>query len=142
MFLYLAGTLTYYHRTNQFHKATEWRNKIIEFCDDNNIKYFNPAKSFEQEFNHTLNPKIVVDQNRYYLDKTDILLVSLDYILESPGTQWEITYASEVRKIPVIAIGERENVWSPHISGAISHFCKDSEDVIEILISMFNQNNF
>jgi nucleoside 2-deoxyribosyltransferase len=142
MLLYLAGALSYFKKTNQLHRAFKWRENIIKFCDDNYIAYFNPAESFVNEFNHTLSPKLIVDQNKYYLDKTDILLVSLDMIMESPGTQWEIFYASEVLKIPVIAIGDKDKIWSPHIQRGISQYCKDECKVIEILTSMFNQTNF
>jgi hypothetical protein len=58
----------------------------------------------------------------------------IDY---SPGTNWELTYASMVKKIPVIAFGEKH--WSPHINYGISEMCKTTDDVIEVLVNMFDQ---
>jgi nucleoside 2-deoxyribosyltransferase len=133
--LYLAGALTYHYKNKQFDKATKWRNKLIAWCDDNYIKYYNPANTYSNECNHTYNSKLCVDQNRYYLNKADILIVDLNDILESPGTQWEIVYASEVRKIPIIAFGQAN--WSPHIMYGISHLCKNEDEVVEVLANMF-----
>lgn len=135
MYLYLAGALTYYYKKGQFDKATEWRNKIIEWCKDNNIKYFNPADTYLNERNHTYYYKLCVDQNRHFLDRADILIVNLNGIDYSPGTMWELTYASEKRKIPIIAIGHKH--WSPHVMYGISHLCKNEDDVIEVLTNMF-----
>lgn len=137
MYIYQAGALTYHHKNNQFYKATDWRNKLSEFCVDNHIKYFNPAKTFQIEQNHLYNSKMCVDQNRYYLNKSNILVADMNYISESPGTQWELCYASEVKRIPIIAFGTTN--WSPHINYGISNYCDDIEDVIELLTTMFSQ---
>ena len=135
MLVYLAGTLSYYYKNNQIDKALKWREKIENWCKDNNINVFNPAKTFLKEINHTYYYKLCVDQNRYYLDKADILIVNLEAIDHSPGTIWELTYASEKRKIPIIAIGFRH--WSPHIIYGISHLCKNEDGVINVLCNMF-----
>lgn len=136
MYLYLAGALTYYYKKGQFDKATEWRNKIIEWCKDNNIKYFNPADTYLNERNHNYYYKLPVDQNRYHLDKANILIVNLEDIDRSPGTIWEIVYSSEKKKIPIIAIAKKPH-WSPHIMYGISHICKNEDEVIEVLTNMF-----
>jgi len=135
MFLYLAGSLTYFHKTNKFDKALKWREKITNWCEDNGIKYYNPATVYLNEENHKYYFRTCVDQNRYFLNKADILIVNLEAIDHSPGTIWEITYAGEVRKIPVIAIGKKH--WSAHIMYHISHLCKNEEEVINLLSNMF-----
>lgn len=135
MFIYLGGCLTYYHKTNQWDKATYWRNELIKCFKDRNIEYFNPAKTFEKEINHSYSGKMVVAQNKSYLDKSDILFMDLDNILESPGSQWELVYASQVKKIPVITFGDK--CWSPHIMDSSSQHCDDYESALECLVNMF-----
>jgi len=140
MYIYLAGTLSHYYKIDQMFRATKWRNEIINFCLDNNINYFDPVETFINNIkNKKLSSKLIVEQNKHYLNKTDILIVNLSDILKSPGTQWEIFYANIIRRIPIIAIGDK--LESPHLD-CITQYCKDTEEVIAILISMFHQSNF
>lgn len=134
---YLGGCLTYHHKQNQFHLATIWRSIFERWADDNGLSTFNPATTFQQEQTHKYSPKSCVDQNRHYLNKSDIMIVDLNCIQESPGTQWELTYASEVKKIPIIAFGDVH--WSPHIMNSITHVCSDIEDVIEYICNMYGE---
>ncbi len=46
MFIYTIGTLTYYHRNNEFYKGLKWRTDLSEWAENNNIKVFNPALNF------------------------------------------------------------------------------------------------
>jgi len=138
LFLYEAGALTYHYKNNTFNLALNWRDKLDKFASDNNIETFNPAKTYLIERNHTYNPIIAVHQNKWYLDKSDILILDMNYIDYSPGTQWECVYASQVKIIPIIAFGKKH--WSPHIMSGISHLCKDIDEVIEVLINMFGQS--
>ncbi len=139
MFIYTIGALTYYYKNNEFYKGLKWRNDLSDWAENANIKVFNPALNFINETNHTYNPKIVVDQNDYYINKCDIAVVNLDDIDYSPGSIYELVRFKELRK-PVIAFGKRH--WSPHINYCISHQCETLEDVIELLCNMFNQGNF
>lgn len=139
MFIYECGCLTALYKQNKFSIATEWRDKLDLFSKDNGIQTFNPAITYLNERNHDYNPRLCVDQNRYYLDKADILVAQLDYIHLSPGSIWELTYACEKKNIPVIAFGE-ETSWSPHIMNCVSTMCKDIDEVIEILTNMFSQS--
>lgn len=136
MLIYLAGALTYHYKNKQFDKALKWREKIQSWCEDNNIKVYNPAITYVKEINHTYYYKLCVDQNRHFLDKADVLIVNLDAIDYSPGTIWELTYASEKRKIPIIAMGKKKH-WSPHIMYGISHLCKNEDEAVEVLVNMF-----
>jgi nucleoside 2-deoxyribosyltransferase len=137
MYFYTASPLIYYYKTNQYDKATELRKIFTEWCNNHNHKLFNPAKTFELEQNHTYKERNCVDQNKYYLDKAHVLIVNLDDIMESAGTQWELCYASMVRRIPIIAFGKAS--LSPHINYGISHQCKDIYEVIELLDLLYSQ---
>jgi len=135
IYLYLAGSLTYLYNNNKFDLATEWRNKISEWAEDNNIKIFNPAKNFLNEKSCGYSGKLAVDQNNFFLDKTTIMIVSLEYLDYSPGTIYEMVSYKKMGK-PVIVFGEKEH-WSPHINSCVSQNCKNIEDVIEVLTNMF-----
>jgi nucleoside 2-deoxyribosyltransferase len=136
MNIYEAGPLTIYHKNKEFHKATEWRNKVDEWAESTFNYTFNPAKTFLKERNHTYNDRMCVDQNEFYLSKCDIMIVCLDDIDCSPGTQYELVRFKDMRK-PVIAFGKKH--WSPHINSCISNHCETIEDVLELLGSMFDQ---
>ena len=139
MYIYEGGPLTYYHRRNEISKAINWRKELDNWAKDNNVKTFNPAKTFLKERNHTYNPKIVVDQNNYYINKCDICVVSLDNIDHSPGTIFELTRFKELGK-PVMSFGDCGSHWSPHINSCISSYCVELDEVIELLENMFDQN--
>jgi len=136
MFIYEAGCLTHYHKNNEIYKATEWRDKLDEWAEGNYIYTYNPAKTFLKEINHTYDNRMCVDQNEYYLNKSDIMIVCLDDIEHSPGTIYELVRFKDMRK-PVIAFGEKH--WSPHINSCISNHCNSIEDVIDLLENMFDQ---
>jgi len=139
MLIYECGCLTALYKQSKFNIATEWRSKLDEFARDNGIQTFNPAITYLSERSYNFDPKLCVDQNRYYLDKADILVAQLDYIHLSPGSIWELTYAKEKKNIPVLAFGQ-EPSWSPHIMNCVSILVKDIDEVINILITMFNQS--
>jgi len=140
MYVYLAGALTIHHRNNEFHKATNWRNKFKSWASNNSVNTFDPCINFLREINHTYDPKIVVDQNNYYINKSDICIVCLDSIDFSPGTIFELTRFKELGK-PVIAFGSNKH-WSPHINSCISNYCVELDGAIDVLENMFDQWSF
>ena len=137
MYIYECGALTYYHRNNEMQKATEWREKLDKWAN-NNVKTYNPAKTFLKEINHTYDARACVDQNEYYLSKCDIMVVNLDDIDFSPGSIYELVRFKDMRK-PVIAFGIKH--WSPHINSCISNHCETLDDAIELIENMFDQGN-
>ena len=135
MYLYEAGTLTYYHRNNQIEKGLEWRSELDVWANDHNIRTFNPSKTYLKEINHSYSQYMCIAQNDYYINKCDICVVNLDDIDFSPGTIYEIVRFKELKK-PVIGFGKKH--WSPHINCCISHQCKNLDEVIELLENMFD----
>ena len=139
MFLYEVGALTYLDKINEFHKATEWRNKLDAWAKDNGIKVFNPAITWLKEKSHTYSGKLVVAQNDYYIDRSNIAVANLSYLDFSPGSIYELVRFKDLRT-PVIAFGKPH--WSPHINSCISERLNTVEDVIELLNVEFHQGNF
>jgi len=138
MFIYEGGAMTYYDRINQIHKAIDWRDKVDNWGKDLGIKTFNPMKTYLKEKPHTYDPKIFVDQNIYYLNKCDVMLVNLDDIDKSPGTQFELCYFGLLKK-PIVSFGEK--YWSPHVNYFISQHLNTLDDALELLMVEFDQGN-
>jgi len=141
LYIYEAGALTYPFKNNLFDKATQWRDKLDKFALDNGILTFNPATTFLKEKNHTYSGAMAVKQNDFYLDKSNIMIVQMDYLDFSPGTQYELTVYKWMKK-PVIAFrldGEPFH-WSPHIMSCITETCESIEEIMELLSNMFSQS--
>jgi nucleoside 2-deoxyribosyltransferase len=139
MFIYEIGVLTFFAKQNQLYRAIEWRDTLNKWCNDNNIRFFNPVETWNKEKNHTYSDKMIVDQNDYYINKADIAVVSLDSIDHSPGSIYELCRFKELRK-PVIAFGKPN--LNPHINSCISERVDTINDVIELLCNEFSQENF
>lgn len=140
MYIYLSGSLSYLHKIGKFEKATEWRNQIEYWAKDNNIKTFNPADTFEKDIISNRSSNMIVDQNIYFLYKCDMMIVNLNHILQSPGTMFEMFYFKQKFK-PVVAFfgeGMLPRDFSSHIEYCISQKCRDTDEVIELISTMFH----
>lgn len=140
IYIYEAGTLTYLHKHNMFDKAINWRNTLDSWCKDVDIKTFNPSITFLKERNRAYDGLMAVRQNDLFLNLTNMMVVQMDYLDFSPGTQYELTtYKQLYPWKPIIAFGEEPRHWSPHISSCIQEYCKDINEVIELISNMFIQ---
>ena len=142
--LYLAGCISYHYSNNEYHKATEWRIKLIQklldcIADkcDSYYDWFDPTLNFEDNIK-TANARTVVHQNNYYLDKCDILIINLEDLDKSPGTMYELFYYG-IHNKPVIAFGYNKLIHSPHISECITVKLNNINDVIEYLDNYYYQ---
>lgn len=137
MYIYEIGSLTYFHRNNEIEKGLVWRNELDIFAKELGIKTFNPGLTYLKERNHQYDDRMCVDQNEFYINKCDIAVANMDAIDYSPGSIYELVRFKTLIK-PVIAFGERH--WSPHLNSCISNYCKDLEEVKELLMNMFDQS--
>lgn len=142
--LYLGGTMSYYHRNNEYHKATEWRIKLAQKLLECNAElccrhfdWFDPTVNFEENVK-TANAKTIVHQNNHYLDRCDILIVNLSELDKSPGTIYELIYYG-IQNKSVIAFGNNKLIHSPHISECITIILDDLDDIIEYLKNYYIQ---
>jgi len=135
IYIYSAGSLTYLKKIGKLQKAFEWREKLEDWAKDNDAKIFNPATTFKKEVNLGYSEKIIVQQNEFFLQKSTIMVVQLDYLDYSPGTIYEMVLFKSMNK-PIIAFGENKH-WSPHMNYCISQHCNTIEDTIELLNNMF-----
>ena len=139
MLIYLAGAITVHHKNNQMDHAYEWRHKSIDLLEkQDNFQCFDPTVNFLENFGAEVPCKSVVAQNRHYLEKSDIVLLNLDMLHESPGTLWELYVANE-NNIPVYAFGDSEWSWSPHVNQSITGRFKDLYTTINHIKNMYHK---
>ena len=142
--LYLAGCISYYYSNSQYKRATEWRNELAQKLLDCNadmcdryFDWFDPCVNFEDN-SKTANAKTVVYQNKYYLDKCDILIVNLEDLDKSQGTMYELFYYG-IHNKPVIAFGHNKWENCPHIAESITVKLETIDDVVKYLSDYYCQ---
>lgn len=136
MLIYLAGAITYFEKANQLDYAILWRKIAKDNLKDINIDTFDPTLNYTQ--NKEYNLKGIPYQNSYYLQKSDIILVNLDMLKESPGTLWEIFIGWYLQK-PIITFGESDLVNQPHVAEAITIKFNKLTEATEYIKSMYCQ---
>lgn len=142
--LYLSGCMSYYYTKGEYHKATEWRIELAQKLLDSNadicsnhFNWFDPTLNFKDNV-QVANNKTVVQQNNYYLDKCDIMIVNLDNINQSMGTLYEVFYY-KIHNKPVIAFGDTEWINNPHLAESITIRLDTLDDVVEYLSDYYRQ---
>lgn len=142
--LYLAGAISTHFNNNEYYKATKWRVKLAQklldlnakLCD-NHFDWFDPTINFEENVK-TANAKTIVHQNKYYLDKCDILIVNLEDLDKSQGTMYELFYYG-IHNKPVIAFGHNKWENCPHIAESITVKLETIDDVVKYLSDYYCQ---
>ena len=140
--LYLAGAISYLKEIDEYDKAILWRIQLINKLTDLNnklgyIKYrcFDPTTNFEEN-DKTASNKTIVQQNDYYLDKCDIMIVNLEHLDKSPGTLYEI-YKYKFLNKPVIAFGNNDWADKPHVVESITVCLSNIDGVVDYLESYY-----
>ncbi len=141
--LFLSGCMSYYYNQGKPELAEQWRREVenyIQLYDflKNNFKVFNPCKNFYK--NSIYSSKGIVHQNLFYLKKSDIILLNLNDIEQSPGTLFEIYYAFLNNK-PTIAFGENKLYTNrqPHICESITYKCRDLNEIFQYINNVYGQ---
>lgn len=123
MKIYLAGCMSYLDKVNLWEKATAWRNYIMRklscYVEDDFISFNNPTSNYE--VNLAYSGKNILAQNIKNVTESDIIIVNLDFLKESPGTLFEI-YLAYMQRKPVLAFGGNGDkfVESLHIKECIT----------------------
>ena len=139
----MAGCISYFFNNNEYHKVTDWRNKLkMQLNIDGKKKGFEKWSYFDPTVNFVDNVKFannatILKQNIFYLNHSDIMVVNIDKLEESPGTVYEIVYFGLQNK-PIIAFGESDWINSPHISQYVDVVLPEIE-VIKYLDAMYYQ---
>lgn len=143
MKIYLSGAISTHHSSGEIYKAMEWRNKLIQRLLDlnadmctNKFDWFDPTHNFEENLKYGY--QTIVDQNKHYLDKCDLMVINLEKIEHSPGSMFEIFYYYLNHK-PVIAFGETCAIQQPHIWCSITEWFPSLNDIAKYLENMYYQ---
>lgn len=106
LLIYTGGAVQYFLDKGDFYKASCWRENLRlmlrsavlneEMSSINSISVYDPTWYFEERRKYST--ETIIDQNTYYLQKADILVVNTFHLLDSPGTIREISYFYDHRK--------------------------------------------
>lgn len=130
MLIYLAGKIT---GLTEF-EANNWREKAKTMLEIYNIKTHNPLAGFD--INGNYEPQEIVVRNKYYIDKSDIILAEMQHSGPSLGTIGEIIYAAMKGK-PVITWGRAEYNERAWIKAHVTKHFETLEDAIDYIIAMY-----
>ena len=103
----------------------------------NKFTWFDPTVNFKINITPPQS-KAVLQQNKFYLNKSDILLVNLDRLSDSSGTIYEIIYAG-IKDKPIIAFGNDKLFHVPHISENITVRFDNLDNALQCIFDYFIQ---
>ena len=132
--VYLAGAISYFYKTEQHHRATRWRDKAKAYLGQFDIKCFNPCDEPEDCWQYPHD--VLFNQNYFYLNNCDIVLVNLDKINDSVGTVWELAMAWRDHKA-VVAFGQTVWMDRPHMQSLITVRFDTMEEAVEYIADMY-----
>lgn len=136
MLIYLAGCMSYYYENNEPQKAEHWRDIAKERLKDIEISTFDPTLHYKN--NYLYDSDLMVQQNEYYLKKTDIILVNLDDLDKSYGTIYELVYAHTLGK-QILAFGDNTIKYHPHIKHILTNHFDNLNEVLDFINTAYCQ---
>ena len=106
--IYLSGSVKQVNDNFQ-----SWRKECMSikhnaFYDE--LEFIDPINYFNYSDNQPKTDKQCLDFFMWLIDKSDVLLVNLDYSDSSCGTCMEIEHAF-CNNIPIVSFGERPDTW-------------------------------
>jgi nucleoside 2-deoxyribosyltransferase len=138
--VYLAGAMSAFYNSGEYHKATEWREYAKRVLTEADIAIFDPTDNSQKHFTYpsSLNEGVIL-QNYTYIKKCDIILVNIEKLDDSIGSIWELS-AAWIEHKPVIGFGKCDK-WMdrPHFQGLVPVVLDTVEDACDYIISMYNQ---
>lgn len=135
MLVFLSGSIESHYRNNEMQKSINWREYLAKELGKLDIKSFNPCAKLDQIVSYSNSS--LVKENVYYLEKSDLVVVNLHNILNSPGTIFELTYCYLNHKA-TISFGDYKQITSPHILAAIDEYLDDEDDVIKYIDNLYS----
>lgn len=135
--IYLAGKMGGLSLCEMNSWREEIKEKLLLVADD--LKYditvINPCEFYNFEEIRYQSEKEVEDYDLAHVITSNVVVVNLDGLSSSVGTQIEIHEANRNYKIPIIAFGESEiyNNLHPWIQSKITRIENDIDDVVEYI---------
>lgn len=132
--VYLAGTISYFYKTERHDRATAWRKRAKEYLGQFDIRCFNPCEEPADCWRYPQGG--LIHQNYFYLNNCDIVLVNLDMINDSIGTAWELSMAWRDHKT-VVAFGKTPWLDRPHMQSLINVHFDALDEALEYISDMY-----
>jgi len=123
--IYLAGKISGLTR----YEANTWREEVKA-----NFNSHNPLDGMGIDGEYT--PQEIVARNKYFIDRSDVILAEMQHKEPSPGTIGEIVYANMKGK-PVITWGRAEYNENPWIRAHVTKHFDFLDEAIEYIKAMY-----
>ena len=123
--VYLSGNVR-----NACEDFQGWRDKCMDYAQYyNNIKFIDPINYFNYTDKKPKTDRQCLDLFMHIIEKSDVLLINLDWSCSSIGTAMEIEHAF-CNGIPIIGFGQDNNNWYNWVEQRCSVVFEDLEDAI------------
>ena len=133
--IYLAGAMGCFKDTPEL--MTKWRykaTKLLNLCAKNKdikLEIVNPTEYFTFDIIRHKSEKEIMEYDLWHVTHSDLILVNLDHIHDSPGTIIEL-YEAKRNKIPVVAFSDDFKLH-PWINECISRVEDNLENAIKYI---------
>jgi len=132
MLVYLAGKITGLTRE----QAGGWRDVARDYLFLHDINAHNPLLGFDIDGEY--DPCEIVARNKFYIQKSDIILAEMAYDEPSLGTVGEIVYANGLGK-PVFTWGLANYNNNPWIKEHVTKHFDGIEDALDYIVTMYGE---
>lgn len=114
-----------------------WRDECLDYAQYyNNLNFIDPINFFNYTDKKPLTEKQCLDLFMYMIEKSDVLLINLDYSSTSIGTAMELEHAF-CKNIPIIGFGEMTDTWYNWVEERCSIVFYDLESAISYISSTY-----
>lgn len=137
--IYLAGAMGCFKDTPEL--MTEWRKQATKLLQhftgikDIKLEIINPVNYFNFDVKRHKTEIEVMDFDLWQVTHSDLILVNLDRVHDSPGTIIEI-YEAKRNRIPVIVFGNSDNLH-PWIRECINRIEDTLDDAVEYIYEFY-----
>ena len=130
--IYLSGCVR-----NTYGEFQDWRDKCFDYAQYyNNLHFIDPIKVFNYTDKKPKTNKQCLDLFMYMIEKSNILLINLDYTDSSCGSLAEIEHAYCCR-IPIIGFGKNKMTWYNWAEARCSIIFEDLEEAIAYISNTY-----
>lgn len=126
--VYLSGAVKYMKEEFQ-----NWRDECMDYAKhSDNLNIIDPNKYFNYTDNQPVTNKQCLDLFMWLVEKSDVLLINLDYSNISCGSMAEVEHA-HCYGVPVIGFGENPETWYSWAEERCSVVFEDFEEALEYI---------
>lgn len=132
MLVYLAGKISGLSQN----QANEWRDVARDYLSLHDIDTHNPFEGFDVDGKYE--PREIVARNKFYIQKSDIILAEMEHNEPSLGTMGEIVYANMLG-MPIFTWGTADYNGNPWVETHVNKHFKRLDDALDYIVAMYGE---